>query len=53
MAYVKLDNQHEAVLALIRTHNTKLGDKYMRVSFSHKDPSSIGGQEEQQTDGSA
>jgi len=38
MAFVKLDSVHEAVLALIRTHNLKFGDKYMRVSFSLKDP---------------
>jgi len=43
MAYVKLDSVHEAVLALIRNHNIKLGDKYMRVSFSAKDPNTIGG----------
>jgi hnRNP-L/PTB/hephaestus splicing factor len=49
MAYVKLDNVHEGVLALIRTHNTKLGDKYMRVSFSHKEPGSVTGQDEHHT----
>jgi len=41
MAYVKLDNVHEGVLALMRTHNAKVGDKYMRVSFSLKDPSQM------------
>jgi len=41
MAYVKLDSVHEAVLALIRTHNLKFGDRYMRVSFSLKDPNQM------------
>jgi len=41
MAYVKLDSIHEAVLALIRLHNYKFGNKYMRISFSHKDPNQV------------
>jgi len=43
MAYVKLDNIHEAVLALIRLHNYKVGNKYMRISFSQKDPNQVAG----------
>jgi len=43
MAYVKLDNVHEAVLALIRLHNYKVGNKYMRISFSQKDPNQVTG----------
>jgi len=43
MGYVKLDNAHEGVLALMRLHNSKLGDKYMRISFSHKDPNQVTG----------
>jgi len=37
MAYVKMASIHDAVLALIRLHNFKLGDKYMRISFTRKD----------------
>jgi len=48
MAYVKMDSIHDAVLALIRLHNFKLGDKYMRVSFSHKDPNQVGAPESEQ-----
>jgi len=41
MAYVKMENIHDAVLALMRLHNAKLGEKFMRVSFSAKDPSTV------------
>lgn len=41
MAYVKLESIHAAVLALIKTHNYKLKDRYIRVSFSGRDPASI------------
>jgi hnRNP-L/PTB/hephaestus splicing factor len=41
MAYVKMDTVHDAVLALMRLHNHKLHDRYMRVSFSPKDPSQV------------
>jgi len=41
MAYVKMEGIHEAVLALIRLHNYKLGERYLRVSFSHKEPSQV------------
>jgi len=41
MAYVKLDSVHDAVLALIRLHNYKLSERYMRVSFSPKDPNQV------------
>lgn len=41
MAFVKMDSLHDAVLALIRLHNFKLEDKYLRVSFSHKEPSQV------------
>jgi len=41
MAYIKMESIHEAVLALMRLHNVKLGDKYMRISFSHKDPAAV------------
>jgi len=51
MAYVKLDSLHDAVLALIRLHNYKLGDKYMRVSFSHKDPNQLGAPESEHSGG--
>jgi len=41
MAYVKMASVHDAVLALIRLHNHKLGERYLRVSFSHKEPSQV------------
>lgn len=41
MAYVKMASIAEAVLALIRNHNTKIGSSYMRVSFSPRDPSQV------------
>jgi len=43
MAYVKMDSMHDAILALMRLHNYKLGDRYMRVSFSQKEPSAVTG----------
>jgi RNA recognition motif-containing protein len=41
MAYVKMDSIQDAVQALMKLHNYKLGDKYMRVSFSARDPSLV------------
>jgi len=41
MAYVKMASVHDAVLALIRLHNFRFGDKYIRVSFSGKDPNQM------------
>jgi len=51
MAYVKMDGLHEAVLALMRLHNYKLGERYMRVSFSQKDPSAITGSDSTESSG--
>lgn len=36
MAYVVMPTVHDAVLALMRTHNLKLGSRNIRVSFSAK-----------------
>jgi hypothetical protein len=41
MAFVKMDSVQDATYALMRLHNSRLGDKYMRISFSSKDPSRI------------
>lgn len=41
MAYIKMDSIQDAAHALIKLHNYKLGDKYMRISFSSKDPSKV------------
>jgi len=38
MAHVKMDSVQDAAHALMKLHNYKLGDKYMRISFSSKDP---------------
>lgn len=43
MAYVKMESLHDAVVTLIKTHNYKLKDRYIRVSFSGRDPASING----------
>jgi len=48
MAYVKMDSKHDAVLALIRLHNHKLIDRYIRISFSPKDPTSVHNSDTQQ-----
>lgn len=36
MAYVKFGSIAEAIKALIQYHNQKIGDRYMRVTFSQK-----------------
>jgi hnRNP-L/PTB/hephaestus splicing factor len=41
MAFVKMDSTEHAVIALIRTHNTKHGGAYLRVSFSVKDAGAV------------
>jgi len=41
MAYVRMETPHDAVLALIKLHNYKLTDRYMRVSFSTKQPTQV------------
>jgi len=41
MAYVKMESTHDAVLALMRLHNHKLGERYLRISFSPKEPNAI------------
>jgi hypothetical protein len=41
MAFVRMASLHDAVRGLIRLHNYKLEDKYVRVSFSQKDPSAV------------
>jgi len=46
MAYVKMETLHDAILALIRLHNFRLRDKYIRVSFSPKDPSQVSNSDE-------
>jgi len=46
MAYVKMESVHDAVMALIKTHNYKLKDRYIRVSFSGRDPSCVNNSDE-------
>jgi len=41
MAYVKMDSLQDAILALIRLHNNKIQDRYMKVSFSPKNAGQI------------
>lgn len=41
MAYVRMESVQSAVTALMSLHNHKLGDRYMRISFSNKDPSTV------------
>jgi len=41
MAYVRMESLQDAVYALLKLHNHRLGEKYMRVSFSSKDPNTI------------
>lgn len=40
-AYVRMGTVTDAVLTLMKIHNLKLGDRYLRVSFTKKDPSSV------------
>jgi RNA recognition motif-containing protein len=42
MAFIRMDSVEDAAHALMKLHNYKLGDKYMRVSFSNRDPSRVG-----------
>jgi len=42
MAYVRMDSIASAVAGLIVCHNHKLGNYNIRVSFTQKDPSSMG-----------
>jgi RNA recognition motif-containing protein len=48
MAYVCLPSIHSAVLTLMATHNQKLGNRHVRVSFSAKNPASILNEESKQ-----
>jgi len=41
MAYIKMDSLQNALEALMNLHNYKLGDRYIRVSFSTKSPGDI------------
>jgi hnRNP-L/PTB/hephaestus splicing factor len=41
MAYVGLNSVPDAVTALLQLHNYQLGTHHLRVSFSHKDPTSL------------
>ncbi len=41
MAYIAMNSLEEAVMALINLHNFKLNTYPLRVSFSHKDPTSM------------
>jgi len=47
MAYIAMNSVEEAVTALINLHSWKLHGYGLRVSFSHKDPSSVVATEEQ------
>jgi len=42
MAYAKMDSISDAIMALIRLHNHRVSERFIRVSFSNKDPTSIG-----------
>jgi len=42
MAYAKMNSISDAIMALIRLHNHRLSERFIRVSFSNKDPASIG-----------
>jgi len=42
MAYAKMDSISDAIMALIRLHNYRLSERFIRVSFSNKDANSIG-----------
>eukprot|EP00808_Paulinella_micropora_P012780 g5261.t1 len=41
MAYVRMGSPEEGCMGLIRLHNYKFKERYMRVSFSGKDPNTI------------
>jgi len=41
MAFVRMNTTENAIIALIRTHNTKLGGAYLRVSFSLKEAGAV------------
>jgi hypothetical protein len=41
MAYVRMDSLQNALEALMQLHNYKMGDRYIRVSFSPKTPEEI------------
>lgn len=47
-AFVKLDSVNSAIESLLRTHNYQLHGKYLRVSFSSKDPNQVGQEQKQQ-----
>jgi len=41
MAYVKMESAEQAATALMHFHNQQLQGRYLRLSFSNKDPNSI------------
>lgn len=41
MAYVKMESPEQAATALMHFHNQQLSGRYLRISFSSKDPSSV------------
>ena len=47
MAYVKLPTVRDAVMALMRTHNHRVGGRSIRVSFSGKDVQAFDTQQQQ------
>lgn len=46
MAFVKMETLQDAVVALIKTHNYQLKDRYIRVAFSARDPDSVNNSDE-------
>ena len=41
MALVAVPSVADAVIALVRLHDTQMGDRRLRVSFSNKDPATL------------
>lgn len=48
MAYVKMESSELAAMALMKFHNQQLAGRYLRISFSPKDPASITESESQE-----
>lgn len=41
-AFIRMEDVGEAVMALIKLHNHKLAERYLRISFSSRDPAQVG-----------
>ena len=44
LAFIRMGSTEEAVAALIAHHNHKIRERFIRISFSHKDPNAVTGE---------